>query len=230
MRLLAVLLLTALSSALVANAAVACTCATILDNFNRTNEGPPPSASWSAPVANGDASHYVRGNGIGTNTDDSQTSSYWNVTTYGPDVEACTTLTDITTSTLHGPMVRIVNPNNASTAGGYMATALDGTSATRIYRLDGTTYTQLGADISTTWANGDAICIRAVSTTIEAWRKPSGGSWGLLDSRTDSTYTAAGYSGVFSYGGSGAGLGDDFGSATIVSASTENFYKRRSIH
>lgn len=213
-KVMAVLLLCALN----VPTAWACTCSTILDNFNRANTGPPPSASWSAPVANGDASHYVRSNGIGTNTDDTQTSSYWNVTTFGPDVEACTTLTDVASFLLHGAMVRIVNPNNTSTAGGYMAVALDGTSVTRIYRLDGTTYTQLGADISTTWANGDAICIKAVGSTIEAFRKPSGGAWGSVGSRTDSTYTAAGYSGVFSYGGSGVDLGDDFGSATIASA------------
>lgn len=227
--LISMLLIVAMDCGLMAPAAWSCTCTIILDDFNRANEGPPPSSSWSTPVANGDASHYVRNNGVGVSADDAQTSSYWNVTTYGPDVEACASLTDTSAFLLHGAMVRIVNPNNASTAGGYMVVANPSTSVTQVYRLDGTTYTLLGADISTTWANGDAVCIKAVGATIEAFRKPSGGSWGSIGSRTDSTYSSAGYSGVFSYGGSGVAIGDNFGSATIAS-SVDAFFKRRLIH
>jgi hypothetical protein len=56
----------------------------ILDDFNRANEGPPPSANWVYPLIPADGGLEIIGNELGSTVQTA--SSYWN-TLVGPDCE-----------------------------------------------------------------------------------------------------------------------------------------------
>jgi hypothetical protein len=63
-------------------------------------------------------------------------------------------------------------------------------------------------------AAGDAIGIRCNGSTIEGWRKPSGGEWGKINTATDATYGSAGYFAIDDTGVTTANQFDDWGGGT----------------
>jgi hypothetical protein len=83
-------------------------------------------------------------------------------------------------------------------------------------RVDGGSSTTLGATAAQTVSVGDKLGIRAIGSTIEAWYyDSSAGTWSFLFSRTDSTYSSAGYIAMESRG---SAL-DDFGGGTANTSS-----------
>lgn len=185
----------------------------VIDNFNRANEGPPPSANWSGPIRPGQPRLKVVTNQVVANADDNA-EDYWSNATFGPDSEAYITIP--TFSNDHSSVyLRLQAPGTAG-VDGYRELSSAFSSVTQIYRVDDTVHTQLGADISQAWSNGDAHGADIVVSTITAYRKPSGGSWGSLGTRTDNTYAGAGNIGLNM--NSINQTGDDFGGGTIASA------------
>ena len=91
--------------------------------------------------------------------------------------------------------VRIQQPGS-SAYDGYMLRTIQqaGTDQVLLERIDnGTLVTRL--TINQELAAGDTLLLRAKGTTIEAWRN-DGSSWTRLGVVTDSTYGAAGYTGI----------------------------------
>jgi hypothetical protein len=188
----------------------------VLDNFNRANEGPPLSSSWVAhstspqmKVASNVATHAA----AGSYTDNWQV---WN-TTYGPDVEAYVTLSNKATDAYAWVWVRYDN----TSFNGYGA-AIYGANANRLrlFRLDGGVRTQLGADVTQTISSGDSIGIQVIGSTIKMFYKPVGGSWGEKLAASDSTYTGSGKMALQLQELNNAATLDDFGGGTL-STSTE---------
>lgn len=156
----------------------------VLDDFNRANEGPPPSANWS----NINAGLKVISNVCGANAANS--ISYWNAAQYGPDCEVYGT---ITTRTGNGQSFGFnLRCKDMTLAGldGYQLLCLQqaGTDIFRIQRLDNSVATVLGADVSQEFAANDKVLLRAVGSTLTFERNDA-----EVTTRTDTTYPLAGY-------------------------------------
>ena len=188
----------------------------VLDNFNRSNEGPPPSASWSTPTG-------ANGLEVVSNVCPADTSpgwGIWNPGTFGAASEAhCKANVAIADGKYLNLLVRGADTGALNTTDGYYAKAHESFGGKfYIYRLDNGASTQLGATVEQTVSAGDYIGIEAIGTAIKGYYKASGGSWAEIASRTSDTYSAAGYIGLAVYFGSA----DDFGGGTVVAAATGN--------
>ena|SRR3990167_332429 len=171
-----------------------------LDNFNRADEDPlTGGGNWgSVPVFVGYDLHRIISNQVASGGDTSVSSTtYWASATNAN----CEVWCDVpvapanSTDSYVSLMLRLAQPN--SSADGYLAEFLyDGTLT--IYRIDNETLTALGASVDFgTFGNNDAVGFEASGSTLKAYYKASGGSWVEQLSRTDSTYGAGGFIGLF---------------------------------
>jgi len=175
----------------------------ILDDFNRADEGPPPSSSWTTLQSG----HLVLSNQIyGVSDIESNVST--TISTYGPDSEAYVTLTSLPGNT--GWMMLNVRFQMGVVVG----------YSVYIYRDDdnGDTVTLYGdgeLDSSPiTLQAGDSFGVSAVGNEISYYHKPVGQAWEMLGSVTDSFYPDAGTLLIGStYDGDPAM--DDFGGGTV---------------
>jgi hypothetical protein len=83
-----------------------------------------------------------------------------------------------------------------------------------VYKMTNWAYTQLGATIAQTMANGASLGVRMIGSTIDVYYKAPAGSWTLIGTRSDSTYSAAGKVGVQFFDSTSHRL-DDFGAGTL---------------
>ncbi len=88
-----------------------------------------------------------------------------------------------------GPMILTSNATgNNSSQRGYAALCMIGLIT--LYRQgSGGTLTSLGTSSQTLGA-GDSVGVQSIGTTINVWYRPSGGSWSLVITATDSTFTS----------------------------------------
>jgi len=186
----------------------------VLDNFNRANEGPPPSADWT---------NLLNGLKVVSNQCKGNAAAAHNVslfeTVHGADCEAYIEIvTKGGTNDLVDVYARGTTLVGASTDG-YMVrlNPQGGTDIVGIYRVTHGVETLLGATVGQEFSNGDSLGIECIGSTIKAWRK-SGGTWTELVSRTDSTYGAGGYAGLGVFGTTA--VVDGFGGGTISAGIT----------
>lgn len=180
------------------------TIAQILDNFNRANEGPPPSSSWTTVGSNGLK--------VVSNQCVPEVSTFcaarWNTAFSADDF----VFIDISTLGAVNEQTELyLRWDNASTNGyAVVLKYASGADNLSIYRVDNFVYTLLGAtDTSQDFAAGDGIGFSVVGSTLTAYRR-SAGTWSSIFSRTDSTYSAAGQAMVATNSGSTQIL-DNFG-------------------
>lgn len=195
----------------------------ILDDFNRANEGPPPSASWATP--SGWDGLKVSGNQcIG----DSATGgvAIWK-TQYGPDCEVYATLTGMTGGA--NATWGIVAYARASSldfdTGDFYKLSIDGDiGGICTWHISYQTIAGGGSageliNGSFTFNIGDAFGFSLVGTILTAYHKPGLGAWVNLGSISDSRVSAAGYPGISIDNDplytTGVTL-DNFGAGTIV--------------
>jgi len=189
----------------------------ILDNFNRADVGPPLAGNWT-PVY-GHTGLKIVSNQCNPGTSASDNGEYWNAATFGADCEAYVTAATIDrTSDYSGTkfFIRAVTPS-AATIDGYSVEfqwrdALANTDDVIFCELTNNVYTQIGATLdSTGWSNAHQYDGSMVGTTLTAYRNGTS-----LDTRTDGTYTAAGYIGFgWWYNNVSIPKYDDFGGGTI---------------
>lgn len=185
----------------------------VLDDFNRANEGPPPSANWTNTwfSAIAPAGLKVSGNALASGSA-GNVDSYWSASTFGPDSECYVTLgANPDEGNYLG--ARLTTPSTTTTDG-YELFNL-GSGLNRLYRIDDSVQTQLGANLSFSSVTGDGLGLEALGDQISFYKRVSG-TWSLVGSRTDATYNTAGYI--------GAGISnspctlDDFGGGSIGGA------------
>lgn len=193
----------------------------ILDNFDRTDEGPPPSASW------GDSINGAFGLKVASNVcaaEDFNGSGWWN-TSVGPDSEAYATISTATTDTnLVQFSLRLQSPGGSGVSGYRMRFyGAVGQLNSYIYRVDSGVSTQLGSNGVSIGvpANGDMAGASVIGTVITSYYARSG-VWGQEYQQSDSTYTSAGYVGLWL--GDTTCRMDDFGGGTIAGGPTGNEY------
>lgn len=182
----------------------------VLDTFSDT-EG-PPMTGWATPTGYAG----LKSNGSTCLADAANAVGFWNSVLSGADCEAfCTVTTATSSSNTVGVWARCANIGSGATVDGYFLSMGEGaTDLWSIYRVDNGVPTLLGSTFSQEVSDGDSIGIAVIGTTIEAWYKASGGSWTMLDSRTDSTYSAAGYIGASI--SDTTGRIDDFGGGVAI--------------
>lgn len=115
---------------------------------------------------------------------------------YGPDTEVFVTAATIAASGYVGVWLRLQEPG--AKWDGYYIEAGATSADTFIYRTLKEERVAIGPGISTPWASGDKLGASIIGNVIRVYRYPSGGSkWQLIGVRTDSTYSAAGYVGIW---------------------------------
>lgn len=179
----------------------------ILDSFTRGDQTGLGSG-WTGTLWTGETDLDIVSNQAKSAA--SWRSSYRSAAPFGPDCEAyCTWQGQRVFLNLR--MVQI----GAGTMDGYqvgVTAALDGFV---FYRVDNESGTQLGAAVTQALTAGDSFGVQIIGSTIYLYYKLAAGSWSLIGTRTDSTYTAPGYIGIE------ANLNaiiDDFGGGTVGGA------------
>jgi hypothetical protein len=193
----------------------------ILDDFNRADEGPPPSASWSANGLEAASTLSVVSN---VAKDSSSNGGFWGASV-GPDSEAYVTLSTLQADgQLLYVFIRAAQIGSVGTADGYAFrfTREDSNPGfnARWYRLDNGTLTLLGLSYNDTAgaiSAGIKIGADAVGSDLTIYVNKSG-TWVSTVARSDSTYSSAGLIGMSLV--SSTPSADDFGGGTISSAPT----------
>jgi hypothetical protein len=206
----------------------------VLDNFNRADTNPPPSASWSQGCIQFTASTGIevssntvrRGSLVATY----RQGGYWNPATFGPDSEVFFTVPTIPTVDFDGFSLyaRLVSIGSGTTDGYAVTVFRNGGvfNNWQIERIDNGVPTTLGAGFTQAIAAGDSVGLEIVGSTLTAYHKPSAGSWTSLTTRTDSTYSAAGNIGLEILGPNERA--DDFagGNASVVGVAVTPDYSK----
>ncbi len=182
----------------------------ILDNFNRANEGPPPSASWTSqfiPVGGGgDAikvvSNVAEGVGAGYN------SQVWGTTPANNQESYITGFT----AGYWGVLGRLSNINTASVTG-YEARARDAGTNVFLYRWDDSGTRPTLTSVAQSWSSGDSLGLSIVGSAITVYFKAGAGAWSaIIGPFTDATYASGGIGMLVE---SASDL-DNFGGGSIV--------------
>jgi len=187
----------------------------ILDDFNRA-DSTDPGSNWSADqFTAGNANFQILGqrsapNGGGTVVSE----AWWNANQFGPDCEAYCTLR-VTASQEIGLTLRLQNPGVADSCDGYSYWHDLGNSNSYILRFDNDVGTQLGAGIVQAVDADDRFGFSAVGDQLTAHFSQEGGDFSELSSRTDGTYSSAGYIGA-NFSTNLSNRQDDFGGGTVV--------------
>lgn len=196
----------------------------ILDSGVRANES--PITGWTdSPDGTAYGGMRIVSNKIATITTDGW--NYWNAATYGPDCEVYTTVDTLPGGT--GTVTvdcRLVSIGTAS-LDGYTLEIRPDLSVLRFYRIDNNSNTKLGADFSQAFAAGDSFGIEAVGSTFTIYYRSGAGAWTSLGTRSDATYSAAGY--LASYISNTTARMSNFGGGTIAAAGPSSFRHRRSL-
>lgn len=190
--------------------------ATLLDDFNRSNEGPPLSADWTS-ITNGlkVVSNTVAGNGSGVNN-----IEFYDVSTFGPDVEAHIIISSKGGTNQFCSVFARMTTLASGTMDGYeaRATPASGTDTIALYRIDNGTATLLDS-ASVEFASNDKLGIECIGSAIKVYHY-TGGAWVERCSATDATYGAAGYVGIAQ--GHTTGRLDDFFAGTVGGSTTKS--------
>lgn len=190
----------------------------VLDNFNYTSN-PVPTPPWDShriddlTVA---TQLKATGTALASNTSGAGNGKYG--TSFGADQEVyCKLLTTLSTGDYVFLAARISQtPSDTNHWQGYGLIYIAGTGW-QLRRYDAGASTVLGTTVTTpALASGDSIGMSVVGSTLTAYRKPAGGSWTALFTRTDTTYSAGGQIGV-ELGDTTATMRlDDFGGGDVV--------------
>ncbi len=188
----------------------------VLDTFTGTDQN-PISGNWSTPMHSSDNAMRRLSNQLTPTTAGVFNNAWWNVQTFGPDVEAFATITTLPGNGQPTDVwARVKNPGTSNLEG-YLA-VYSGNDANAVYLgkyISGAWAGQVGSAIQHPLVAGDKIGICCMGTTIELWAYESG-SWSRLIQATDTSHQTAGYIGAEIY--HNVARLDDFGGGTVIGA------------
>lgn len=170
---------------------------TVLDNFNRANGD--LGANWTTGVDGSANALTINTNAARATSTGTFCSGYWNAATFGADVSFYIVGNNNWGSGgSKGWVYGRLQSTGTSGVDGYAAEVTSlGTWEIRLYRIDNNVYTQLGSTGtgSGNFTSGDAVGLECLGSAIKAYSR-EGGTWTQEASATDSTYTAAGHTGL----------------------------------
>lgn len=189
----------------------------ILDNFNRANQGPPPSASWGGDAFSGVASQLKVISNQLANGAGAFSSAYWSAATFGPDSEVYCTVNTLPANgnELAFFVARLTTPGATATA---VALYTQAPNFWQFYKIVGGAQTALGASFTQAISAGDSIGFAIVGTQYQAWYKAAAGAWTQIQTLSDASVAGTGVIGLEMQ--TAVTMLDDFGGGTVVAAST----------
>lgn len=190
---------------------------TLLDTFTGTDNTTPPNSNWTnAEIRSGSAGLDLEDNAVAPGSTGGFWGGYWNPTTFSANAEAYATIVNTGSTAFFAVCVRLANIGSGTTDG-YCVETADATDDFTIYRIDNEVGTILGSAIASGGqiTTTDKFGIQAVGDQICAWWSDDGGPWTQMGCRTDSTYSAGGYSGLYLNGDEEVGALDDFGAGNV---------------
>lgn len=195
----------------------------ILDDFNRANAS-DLGADWTPNPFNnsGDKSFSINSQQLISPHAEAFSAEWYHATTYGPDVEVYITALTRPSGSFSSVRLdaRLAQPSASSgTADSYrlrvMAANTDGDWL--LLRVDNTVETQLGSTVSQAWADGAAIGLEIIGSTLKGYLKPAAGSWTeVISNSGDTTYQLAGLLALHQNDNGPSAVLDDFGGGTVV--------------
>lgn len=169
----------------------------LLDDFNRANEGPPPSANWSNITGVSD-NIVVVSNEAGPEAD-GEGYALWTASTFGPDCEVWVTISTKGTEE-HGLFIRTAQGGDITTLDAYFLDVNEIGGAANddwtFYEVTNGSFAALGATVQQEVASGDSFGIEMISSTMLGYYKAGAGAWVEILNRTDATISAAGNIGI----------------------------------
>lgn len=199
----------------------------VLDDFNRANVGPPPSANWTSSVGSG---HKVASNVMVGQATGAQRGSYWSAASFGGAQEAYGQVTvKLNNNNDMSFELRISSPGASQSCYRVTMWQRTGNDEFNAYRVVSGTQTGIGSTYvpgvefaANDWWGARVYAISG-GTRIEVYHKPSAGSWGLLtywDDLSSPINASGGYIGVKNWQSAATSMGlNDFGGGTVVTAS-----------
>ncbi len=192
----------------------------VLDTFVRANENPLDNGTWeSFPhwFAN-NLTQILSNSAQATGTDN---GAVWK-TTFGQDQEAYVTITEVNGLAWFAINIRGTVFNNSGFLNDSYDVGIDvgGQPGKILCENQSPDWGTWGANVTQSVSNGDSLGIRAIGSALEAWYKPSGGSWTQIRTGTNSTHIQSGkISLAFGYSGTSPKF-NDFGGGTYVAPTT----------
>jgi len=167
---------------------------TILDNFARANQGPPPSASWtSSPDPSVGGGLVVETNRVKGTTASTNNQAWWNAQQFGPDSRVF--VEDVQHHSQSWLWLRLTNPGTA-THSAYQAQIGNPTSLNYqiVKVVNGVSTNIVPWTAGITITHGDSWEFKAIGTTLTLSRRAPGGStWSTVWTGTDTSLTGAGF-------------------------------------
>lgn len=160
----------------------------ILDDFNRSDEGPPPSADWSTDPRNvGTLGLVVQSNELRTESGANDGEAWWSGDAFGPDQEMYLTLT-------YGGdfpnMEMWLRVDGAGTSGVTAYLLYVSHSDIRFQKYVSGSYTTLGSVIGHSLDTGWSVGFSVVGSTLTSYLKDNvGGAWTQFHTETDTSLT-----------------------------------------
>ena len=196
----------------------------ILDDFDRADGTASfTGAGWTQQIEGANSGTLtISSNRVGVSANGTgESSSAWhNAATYTDCEVYCTVATKPGSGNPTELYARLQSPGSSAVDGYVLYQWTDaGTDYFEVARIDNGAATVLGATMSQELSAGDSFGMSVIADVIEVWYKPAAGAWTSLGTRTDSTYSAAGYLGL--------GLWfstvrvDDFGGGEVVSVTLD---------
>ena len=178
-----------------------------LDRFNRADENPLATGTWTTGVQSGDSAIQIVSNQVQMTAEPS--GATWN-TSFNADQEVYMTISG---SSVLVMAWRLTNAGASNVTGYLIYIFNDGTNKMRVYRVDDTSTLALqGGDLSQSLTSGDKVRVKHVGSTITVSHYTGSGPWALVDTRTSGTYSGSGKIGLQLYP---SGVADDFGGGNI---------------
>lgn len=186
----------------------------VLDNFNRANENPlSGGGNWLGPLFGSGPQLLLASNQVDTAVSEQRGSSYWSAS-FAADQEVYCDVPAI--EQVVGLSFRQVNTGGATRSGYHVeVVSLSGPGNILVSRTDNDSDTALGVSMSANLNASDGIGVSIVGSTISVYTKISG-TWSLLGTRTDSTYTSGGVVGIDTSTFGPSGQIDNFGGGDFV--------------
>lgn len=201
----------------------------VLDTFTGTNDTSPPNGSWTnAEMRDGTGGCDLEDNAVAPGTTTLYRGCYYSAVSFAADSEVYGTIVNTGSTSFWGLCVRVANPGTGTTDG-YCVETEDAGDTFKINRLDDTIVTQLGATITPGGAVtvGDKFGLKTTGDQICAWWNDDSTGWVELGCRTDSTYTAGGFIGLYLVGDETVGALDDFGGGDSATSGGAQQWRRR---
>jgi hypothetical protein len=181
----------------------------VLDDFTRTNENPlSDGGNWSTPNPAIDTIKLVSDKAVPNAAGAGAGIAWWNVSTF-TETDVWGVVADITNYPIL--LACLTHPTGLDVAGYLLRVEATQMYLSHLVAIEGTSHLLTGLSI----ANGDSVGMRVQGGTIAVYHKPSAGSWTLLGTFADTSYSS-GYIGLGFVGSLSTGAWSQFGGGAVA--------------